>query len=91
MTRSLLAALRRVRGKEAPVLFWIDQLCINQEDLEERARQVGLMQEIYALAKVVYVWLGSEREDSDLAISFLPWLSALVRKHGDKREGISEW
>jgi hypothetical protein len=37
--------------------LWIDQICINQDDLEERAYQVTLMQDIYSQAEKVIVWL----------------------------------
>jgi Heterokaryon incompatibility protein (HET) len=39
-------------------LLWCDAVCINQNDLVERARQVSLMQRIYSEAKAVTVWLG---------------------------------
>lgn len=38
--------------------FWIDAICINQGDLQERARQVLLMGEIYSNALEVVIWLG---------------------------------
>jgi hypothetical protein len=38
--------------------LWIDAMCINQEDLSERASQVGLMGEIFRLADEVLIWLG---------------------------------
>ncbi len=45
-------------GKTSQSL-WIDALCINQNDLEERNRQVRIMDQIYLRAKTVVVWLGS--------------------------------
>lgn len=39
-------------------LTGVDLLCINQEDAEERGRQVARMTDIYALAPRVVVWLG---------------------------------
>lgn len=38
--------------------FWVDALCINQEDTAERSHQVQLMWRIYKEAVGVYVWLG---------------------------------
>lgn len=40
--------------------IWVDAVCINQEDPEEKARQIPLMRRIYANADVVLVWLGPE-------------------------------
>ncbi|ETS83914.1 hypothetical protein PFICI_05790 [Pestalotiopsis fici W106-1] len=39
---------------------WIDSICINQDDPDERASQVKLMHEIYQKASVVKVFLGEE-------------------------------
>jgi hypothetical protein len=54
-----------------PKLYWIDAICINQSDVHERNHQVGLMKQIYANATDVYVWLGQEADDSDLAMDFI--------------------
>ncbi|POS68651.1 hypothetical protein DHEL01_v212955 [Diaporthe helianthi] len=52
-------------------LFWIDAICINQQDVTERNHQVGLMKRIYSTASSVYTWLGRESEDSRLAMDLL--------------------
>ncbi|KAG7008480.1 hypothetical protein G7Y79_00005g016210 [Physcia stellaris] len=39
-------------------LYWIDAICINQEDIQERSRQVSLMSLIYSQAQCTVVWLG---------------------------------
>ncbi|PMD64698.1 uncharacterized protein K444DRAFT_482084, partial [Hyaloscypha bicolor E] len=36
---------------------WIDTICINQYDLDERAQQVSFMRDIYGRAKSVVIWL----------------------------------
>jgi hypothetical protein len=38
--------------------FWVDQICINQEDVKERSHQVKLMSRIYRNAQSTVVWLG---------------------------------
>ena len=38
---------------------WIDALCINQSDVEERASQVQLMDRVFRSAKLVFAWLGA--------------------------------
>jgi len=48
-------------GRDLPLL-WIDQICINQHDLDEREHQVGIMSDIYSGAAEVMVWLGDEDE-----------------------------
>jgi len=51
--------------------IWIDALCINQNDVQERNEQVRLMFSIYQKAARVLVWLGEERDDSDLAMNLI--------------------
>lgn len=38
--------------------IWIDQLCINQSDIQERADQVAIMDQIFSKAERTLVWLG---------------------------------
>lgn len=42
--------------------IFIDAICINQGDLEERAAQVQLMREVYAAAMEVIVWIFPQEE-----------------------------
>jgi hypothetical protein len=39
--------------------FWIDAICINQADLDEKAQQVSMMGQIYSRAGLVLAWLGA--------------------------------
>jgi hypothetical protein len=71
VTLNLEAALRHIRQTLYAVTFWVDALCINQEDVAEKNCQVGMMGEIYAGAELVIAWLGSATEDSDLAMKLL--------------------
>ncbi|KAK5655349.1 hypothetical protein OQA88_5916 [Cercophora sp. LCS_1] len=38
--------------------FWIDALCINQQDIDEKNRQLPMMPHIYFRAEAVLAWLG---------------------------------
>jgi hypothetical protein len=46
-------------------LLWVDYLCINQEDIEERGHQVSLMDRIYQSASRVLISLGGADYHSD--------------------------
>jgi hypothetical protein len=48
--------------------LWIDALCIDQSDGEERAHQVGIMSEIFGRADQVISWLGPACESSKHAM-----------------------
>jgi hypothetical protein len=41
-----------------PMQFWIDAICINQDDLQERNEQVPRMGDIYSMASRVWIWIG---------------------------------
>ncbi|KIW66998.1 hypothetical protein PV04_06276 [Phialophora macrospora] len=62
------AAASTPRGAAKQTFWWIDQICINQADLEERGSQVSLMRRIYKSASSVQVWLGDAVEGSALAM-----------------------
>lgn len=71
VTRNLESALRHLRLPDQSRFIWADAVCINQSDLQERAHQVKQMQQIYANARSVVVWLGEADADSDEAIAFV--------------------
>lgn len=58
-------------GNEDQVLLWIDQICIDQSDADERNAQVGLMSFIYSSAEAVYAWLGEETHATSLGFEAL--------------------
>ena len=58
-------ALRRLRFRPRPLDFWIDALCINQDDPSERTAQVAIMADIYSSATRALVWLGEDSHDRD--------------------------
>ena len=66
ITGSLSLALLQLRQDSQPCVIWIDQLCINQSDLDERAQQVTLMGKIYSWAEEVIVWLGMPDDETAL-------------------------
>lgn len=40
--------------------LWVDQICINQLDHDERSQQVSMMDKIFRSASKVLIWLGCE-------------------------------
>ncbi|XP_014556614.1 hypothetical protein COCVIDRAFT_26613 [Bipolaris victoriae FI3] len=68
--QSFIQALRH-KGKLFEGRWWIDFLCINQANLEERSQQVTHMKDIYHNAEEVVIWLGEESNDSNLAVNFI--------------------
>ncbi|KAJ8131986.1 hypothetical protein O1611_g1638 [Lasiodiplodia mahajangana] len=48
-------------------LYWIDSLCIDQDNVFERSTQVSFMGTIYKKAQLCLVWLGEENQDTNSA------------------------
>ncbi|KFA51330.1 hypothetical protein S40293_04426 [Stachybotrys chartarum IBT 40293] len=68
VTSNLHAALVHLRSRLLERLLWVDAICINQEDPNEKGQQVQSMANIYIKANRVIVWLGEAAADSDRAI-----------------------
>ncbi|KAK3208314.1 hypothetical protein GRF29_77g352807 [Pseudopithomyces chartarum] len=51
---------KKSRSAEEGLTIWVDAICINQSDEEEKMRQIPLMGEIYHRAAETYIWLGEE-------------------------------
>lgn len=66
----LYQALKHIRDAMAPVPLWIDAICINQEDMAERSREVRKMKRIYAECSTVLYWLGPSEDDFDYGSGF---------------------
>ncbi|KAI1123638.1 HET-domain-containing protein [Nemania abortiva] len=81
VSENLVDALQQIRRiqdaeTEAPVSsWWIDAICIDQDDAEERSSQVSMMDKIYQRAVGVLVWLGKEDENTGVAIKVMKSLA----------------
>jgi hypothetical protein len=76
--KNLADALQHLRYPDRPRTLWIDAICVNQQDLEERSRQVPRMADIYTLAQCVVIWLGPETEDSSVALRTLNRIGSMI-------------
>ncbi|EPE24734.1 hypothetical protein GLAREA_08587 [Glarea lozoyensis ATCC 20868] len=68
VTRSLGAALSELQRRGYSHV-WIDAICIDQSDDDERGHQILKMRDIYRNASQTVVWLGIENEHTQEAIS----------------------
>jgi hypothetical protein len=57
--------------------LWIDAICIDQNNEEERGHQVDMMSSIYESAERVLIWLGEQDEYTIPAFELLAVLSTL--------------
>ncbi|KAF7882640.1 uncharacterized protein EAF02_006003 [Botrytis sinoallii] len=51
-----------LNGAEFQSQFWVHAICVNQNDIPERNRQLMIMKWIYFQAETVVVWLGKKCE-----------------------------
>ncbi|KAI7040584.1 hypothetical protein KC332_g6250 [Hortaea werneckii] len=72
VTRNLHMAMRRLRAHGYHGALWIDALCINQADIEEKSIQVSRMSSTYAKAQRVFVWLDSFEHSATDQLGYSP-------------------
>ena len=91
VTQSLYHALQYLRYPGRERRIWADAVCINQDDLTERASQVADMANVFRHATCVLVWLGESTTDDTLAFATLQasdnWLEdELISTNGEHIE-----
>lgn len=60
-----------LRSPELKITLWIDAVCINQSDRNEKTWQVDLMRFIYQQAYKVFAWLGPASVNSSPTMKYL--------------------
>jgi len=65
------AMLSQLHCQHQVTRVWIDMICINQNDRNEKSVQVPLMGEIYSKAAQVYAWLGETDDETSLVFDVL--------------------
>jgi hypothetical protein len=68
---NLKSALLALRKPNEVRQLWIDAICINQKNKEERNQQVPRMDKIYGAAQNVCIWLGDATKESEIAMKFI--------------------
>ncbi|XP_014550060.1 hypothetical protein COCVIDRAFT_32090 [Bipolaris victoriae FI3] len=90
ITENLYAFLLRARDNESFALnsYWIDAICIDQENSAERCRQVQMMGRIYRSAGIVHAWLGEEDNDTRIAFELIRALLGFCSEISERRVRI---
>lgn len=71
--------LRNLRFADHTRTLWIDALCINQQDPEERAQQVAMMGDVYRNSSTTLIWLGPS-DDNIRTRSAVKFCSAVAQQ-----------
>ncbi|WYZ37190.1 hypothetical protein EsH8_II_000696 [Colletotrichum jinshuiense] len=79
-------ALRSLRLPTQVRRLWVDALCIDQSDLDERSRQVQYMRLVYKHAARVIVWLGLKTSGTHEAFQAAERL-ARIREYTNPKAG----
>jgi hypothetical protein len=66
VTKTIRDALRRVRSKIELRCFWLDAISVDQNNLQEKSTQAGLLREVFSRAKSVLMYVG---EPEDLSVT----------------------
>jgi hypothetical protein len=75
----VLGIWQATNGKD-DLLLWVDQICIDQSNVEERSHQVGFMRDIYKFAEETFICLSTKQSDG----AGIDWL----RKAYDESEKL---
>jgi hypothetical protein len=90
VTKTVYLALRDLRYQEEDRFLWIDALCIDQENKEERGQQVQRMGSIYSKAEQVIIWLGEATYDTDYIMHYMKQLEKESIKHASGNQKITD-
>ncbi|EME48376.1 hypothetical protein DOTSEDRAFT_101392, partial [Dothistroma septosporum NZE10] len=77
VTENLSNALTSiVQHHDRDACYWIDALCINQNNIPERNHHVQRMGTVYSSARLVSAWLGPEDAETETAFSEITLLAS---------------
>ncbi|KAI8711064.1 HET domain-containing protein [Fusarium sp. LHS14.1] len=77
---NLFSALRHIRHTDQDVLLWVDAVCINQKNDQEKGHQVKQMGRVYSTAEEVLIWLGTGNEDTLELMQSVNWIDINAKK-----------
>lgn len=71
--------------------IWVDAICINQEDIEERNSQVAMMADIYEGAEAVLSWLGEGSPELDKGLHAFGEVATAIEWWSTEDIACLEW
>ena len=84
--KNLHDGLRQLALDQSITYLWVDAICINQEDIDERQAQVACMGDIYAGSEKVVVWLGQDNSNLDNFIWLHATLVPVLCEHASRHD-----
>src|SRR5271163_4897123 len=80
ITTTLYQALRQLQEMHPGLRVWTDEVCINQDDPEEKIVQIMLMDKIYRHARKVWAWLEESTDKTSAAVELMHNSIKLIEK-----------
>lgn len=80
-TENLAIALEYLQEDDKTIIFWIDAVCIDQTNLNEKSIQVQRMGHVFSSAALVIAWIGPAPDESDLAIQEIESYTIGIESH----------
>ncbi|KAE9366950.1 HET-domain-containing protein [Stipitochalara longipes BDJ] len=77
ITENLKNLLLALRTEDTYVTLWIDSICINQDDTDEKTKQVKVMNLIYDNSSSTVVYLGEANRETEAAMECAKKLAAM--------------
>ncbi|KAF7191887.1 Heterokaryon incompatibility protein 6, OR allele [Pseudocercospora fuligena] len=88
---NLRAFLLELRRRQERRFLWIDAICIDQADNNDKGHQIKHMKHVYDYAEEVYVWLGQASEMELGALRILPNVTANLQEcESDAYENLEQ-
>ncbi|OJD38950.1 heterokaryon incompatibility protein [Diplodia corticola] len=91
ITNNLHVALRHLRLPDRRRKLWVDALCIDQQNTDERDSQVLHMREIYQRCSVDLLWLGEDASILENGASAMETIGTITRLEKSVREDFSSY
>ncbi|KAK4161406.1 heterokaryon incompatibility protein-domain-containing protein [Cladorrhinum sp. PSN259] len=88
--KNLYMALRHLMKPDEDQILWVDAICIDQKNDNEKGHQVGYMSQIYDKAEQVHIWLGPATENAELLMDLMIQLDKRVIERSDYRRDSPE-
>lgn len=88
ITQNLHDALKHLRRKDKDMILWVDAVCINQADTDEKDSQLGVMSKIFRYSFATHAWLGLDSPERDGEIC-LDWIEAIAKSTDDTPDDSS--
>jgi hypothetical protein len=85
ITQNLYDALICLRDADMARRLWVDAVCINQKDNDEKSKQIPLMKYIYHHATQVVIWLGPAEESTGRVLDLIRRAANCLRLESGKR------